>query len=92
MARRLPTPHKPRARIVLAYLIAEEVTDFQNRMHTVLGHLQRVPGVQHAAVFQERNHRRAALTSRSFGCHETPPNGVDIPSIGSRFRRTSWWF
>jgi hypothetical protein len=32
------------------------------------------PSIAYVAI-----HRRAALTSRSDDCHETPPNAVDIP-------------
>ena len=65
--------------IQFAQLAAEEVADFKNRTDAVLGHLHFFGSVEHAAVFQQRNRPASALTSRSDDCHETPPNGVDIP-------------
>ena len=42
--------------IQLAQLAAKEVTDFKNRLDAVRGHFHLLWSVEHAAVFQERNH------------------------------------
>jgi hypothetical protein len=44
---------KPGTCLVFAYLLAEEVTDFQNRTDAVVRNFQLVGGIKHATVFQE---------------------------------------
>lgn len=66
--------------VQFAQLAAQESPDFQDGIDAVRGDLHLLWGVEPARR-SSRNAitRRASLTSRSCGCHETPPNGVEIP-------------